>query len=109
MAITLSVAEKLLKVAKDKAISENFKVSIAVVDDRGDLVVACRLDGAPYFTSDLARSKAMASANLNALSGVMGDRADNPFTQILNQMNQADYCLYKRHCLLCRKMKFWEL
>jgi glc operon protein GlcG len=89
MPIKLREAEKLLKAAKDKAISQNLKVSIAVVDSRGDLVVTCRLDGAPYFTPDIARGKAMASANLNAPSGVMGERANNPFTQTLNQMNSG--------------------
>jgi uncharacterized protein GlcG (DUF336 family) len=29
----------------------------------------------------------MVSATLNAPSGVMGDHADNPFTQALNRMN----------------------
>ena len=89
MPITLRVAQKLLKAAEDKAISQNLKVSIAVVDSRGDLVVTCRTDGAPYFTPDLARGKAMVSANLNAPSGVMGERADNPFTRTLNQMNSG--------------------
>jgi glc operon protein GlcG len=89
MAITLREAEKLIKAAKDKAISQNLKVSIAIVDSRGDLVITCRMDGAPYFTPDIARGKAMVSANLNAPSGSLGERADNPFTQTLNQMNSG--------------------
>jgi glc operon protein GlcG len=89
MPITLSIAEKLLKAAKNKAISQNLKVSIAVVDSRGDLIVSCRMDGMPYFTPDLARGKAMVSANLNAPSGVMGEHSDNQFTRTLNQMNSG--------------------
>jgi uncharacterized protein GlcG (DUF336 family) len=89
MSITLSVAERLLKAAKDEALSRNLKVSIVIVDSRGDLVVTCRMDEAPYFTPDIARGKAMASANLNAPSGVLGEHADNPFTKTLNQMNSG--------------------
>jgi uncharacterized protein GlcG (DUF336 family) len=58
MPITLSVAEKLIQAAKAKAVSQNVRVSIAVVDILGDFIAACRKDGMPDFTPDLARGKA---------------------------------------------------
>ncbi|MBI4296950.1 MAG: heme-binding protein [Chloroflexi bacterium] len=87
MPITLREAERVLKAAESSAISQDLKVSIAVVDTRGDLVITCRMDGARYFTPDIARGKAMASAMFNAPSGTLAERANSPVMQTLNQMN----------------------
>lgn len=87
MPITLREAEKLLKAAEESALRQSLKVSIAVVDSRGDLVVTCRMDGARYFTLDIARGKAMVSAMFNAPSGTLAERANTPVMQTLNQMN----------------------
>ena len=87
MPIALHEAEKLLKAAEESAVSQGLKVSIAVVDSRGDLVATCRLDGARHFTPDIARGKAMVSAMFNAASGTLAERANNPIMQTLNQMN----------------------
>ncbi|MBM2825214.1 MAG: hypothetical protein HW402_878 [Dehalococcoidales bacterium] len=87
MPITLRESEKLLKVAEESALSQGLKVSIAVVDTRGDLVLTCRMDGARYFTPDIARGKAMVSAMFNAPSGTLAERANTPIMQTLNQMN----------------------
>ncbi len=87
MPITLREAEKLLKAAEESAVHQGLKVSIAVVDSRGDLVLICRMDGARYFTPDIARGKAMVSAMFNAPSGTLVERASTPVMQTLNQMN----------------------
>jgi uncharacterized protein GlcG (DUF336 family) len=87
MPITLREGEKLLKAAEQSAISQGLKVSIVVVDTRGDWVVACRMDGARYFTTDIARGKAMVSAMFYAPSGTLVERANTPVMQSVNQMN----------------------
>jgi uncharacterized protein GlcG (DUF336 family) len=87
MNITLHEAKKLLKAAEESAISQGLNVSIAIVDNRGDLVLSCRMDGAQFFTPDIARGKAMVSVIFNAPSGAMVERANTPIMQTLNQMN----------------------
>ncbi len=87
MPINLRDAEKLVKAAEASAVSQGIKVSIVVVDTRGDLVVTYRIDGARYFTPDIARGKAMVSAMFNAPSGTLAERASTPIMQSLNQMN----------------------
>jgi uncharacterized protein GlcG (DUF336 family) len=87
MPITLREAEKLLKAAEDSAVSQGLEISIAVVDTRGDLVISCRMDGARFFTTDVARGKAMASAMFITPSGTLAERANSPVIQYVNQMN----------------------
>ncbi len=78
MSITLAQAEKALQAAKAKAQQMNVKISIAVVDPRGDPVAALRMDGANYLTYDNARGKAFAAAIFGRPSGELTARADNP-------------------------------
>ncbi len=87
MPVTLRQAQKILKAAEASAASQNLKVSIVVVDNRGDPVAMCRMDGARHFTPDIARGKAMVSAMFNQPSAAMAERATNPIMQTLNQMN----------------------
>ena len=87
MPITLREAEKALKAAEVSAASLGVKVSIVVVDNRGDLVALYRMDGARHFTPDIARGKAMISAMFLAPSGTLAERATSPVMQTLNQMN----------------------
>ena len=89
MPITLQEAEKLRKAGEESAKSQSLKVSIVVVDSRGDLVVASRLDGARHFTPDIARGKAMVSAMFNAPSANFAERADSPIMQSLNKMSSG--------------------
>jgi len=88
MTITLQEAEKVLQAARQQATSMSIKVSIAVVDRRGDLVVLARMDDAGYFTPDIARGKAVVSGSFGAPSAAFAERAAMPIFQTLNQMNQ---------------------
>ena len=89
MAITLQEAEKALQAAQKQAAAMGIRVSIAVVDPRGDLVALVRMDKARYFAPDIARGKAMVSASFGAPSGDFAERAGSPIFQSLNQMNQG--------------------
>lgn len=84
----LSEVEKVLAAAKAKAGEMGLAVSIAVVDQRGDLVALARLDGARHFTPDLARGKAIVSATFGIASGVAAEGADtSPIMQTINRLS----------------------
>jgi uncharacterized protein GlcG (DUF336 family) len=86
--ITLADAERMLGAAKEHANSLGIKVSICVVDPRGDLVALPRMDGARFYTTDVARGKAMVSAMFGRPSAAFAERANSPVFQSLNQMQQ---------------------
>ncbi|MGO1158232.1 GlcG/HbpS family heme-binding protein [Acinetobacter lwoffii] len=60
--LTLSDAEFLLDQAHQYAIQKSFNVSIAVVDETGNLLAMKRMDGAAPMTANLAIEKAKCSA-----------------------------------------------
>ncbi|QIC64512.1 GlcG/HbpS family heme-binding protein [Acinetobacter schindleri] len=60
--LTLSDAEFLLDQAHQYAIQNNFNVSIAVVDETGNLLAMKRMDGASPMTANLCLEKAKCSA-----------------------------------------------
>lgn len=86
MPITLTQAERALQAAKTKAAQLGIRVSIAVVDARGDLLTMARLDGARWYTTDVCRGKAFASATFGQPSGELAARADSPVFRSLVTM-----------------------
>lgn len=60
--LTLSDAEFLLDQAHQYAIQNSFNVSIAVVDETGNLLAMKRMDGASPMTANLCLEKAKCSA-----------------------------------------------
>ena len=60
--LTLSDAEFLLDQAHQYAIQNSFNVSIAVVDETGNLLAMKRMDGASQMTANLCLEKAKCSA-----------------------------------------------
>lgn len=60
--LTLADAECLLEKAYEYALSQNFNVSIAVVDESGSLLAMKRMDGASPMTANLCLEKAKCSA-----------------------------------------------
>jgi uncharacterized protein GlcG (DUF336 family) len=82
-------AEKMLNAAKAKAAEMGAAVSIAVVDNRGDVVALAKLDGARYFTPDIARGKAIVSATVGQASAALAEMGSSPIFQTINGMNQG--------------------
>ncbi|MFQ5872699.1 MAG: heme-binding protein [Dehalococcoidia bacterium] len=93
MSITLAEAEKVVQAGKAEAEKMGVGVSISVVDPRGDLKAAVRMDGVGWFTSDVARAKAFASANFGVPSGDLTDRADMPVFRSLVAMQRGHLVL----------------
>ena len=89
MPITLKEADEIVRAARANAESVHINISVAVVDQRGDLVAFVRMDGARHFTADVSRGKATVSAFFGQPSGVLAERAGNPVFQSLNQINQG--------------------
>jgi glc operon protein GlcG len=64
----------MLTAAQAKATELKVGLSCVVVDVRGDVVAAVRMDGVPFLTIDVARGKATMSALFGQPSGAMGER-----------------------------------
>jgi uncharacterized protein GlcG (DUF336 family) len=64
----------MLAAAQAQAAEMKVGLSCVVVDVRGDLVAATRMDGVPFLTVEVAKGKATTSAFFGQPSGAMGDR-----------------------------------
>jgi glc operon protein GlcG len=62
--LVFSVAKKLLFAALGVARERGAAVSIAVVDEAGELLALARMDGARFYTVDIASEKASGAAKL---------------------------------------------
>jgi uncharacterized protein GlcG (DUF336 family) len=76
----------------DAALAESerrgVKTAVAVVDARGDLVIAARIDGARHYYPDVAYGKAMGSAMWEENSRVLSQRsATNSVQQRVNRLS----------------------
>lgn len=69
---SLANAQAALAAAEEAAKGMGVNLTCAVVDARGTLVALARMDGASYFTADVAAGKARASAAFRAPSGELG-------------------------------------
>jgi glc operon protein GlcG len=89
MALTLAEVERMLQAAKKKALDMGVIVGISIVDARGDLLAALRLDGAIWRTMLVSRGKAYASAAFGVPSAELSERANNPVMRALMQMEDG--------------------
>ena len=72
MNISLAQAEKLIAVAKEKAIAIDTKMNIAVVDAGANLVAFVRMDGAWLGSLDISIKKAKTARFFDMNTGVVG-------------------------------------
>jgi uncharacterized protein GlcG (DUF336 family) len=88
LSISLKDAQELVKVAVAESMRRGVKTAVAVVDARGDLVIAVRLDGARHYYPDIAYGKAMGSAMWEESSRVLSQRSGtNSVQQRVNRLN----------------------
>ena len=76
--LTLGEAEVILAGAKAKVLELGAKMSISVVDPRGDLITMMRTDGASWRTPPISRAKAVAAACFGRASGELTENALAP-------------------------------
>src|SRR3954471_8620416 len=81
MYLTTAEAQKMLQAAQAKAQEMGVKVSISVVDGRGDLITMVRLEGASWRTAGISKGKAYAAANFGVVSAELTARATSPVMQ----------------------------
>ena len=72
MNITLEQAEQLIAAAKEKAVSLDTKMNIAVVDSGANLVAFARMDGAWLGSLDISIKKAKTARFFDMNSGEIG-------------------------------------
>jgi glc operon protein GlcG len=89
--ITLDEAERVLQAAKKKAQEMGVKLSLSVVDARGDLICMVRMDGAPWRTPYVSRGKARASACFGIPSGDLTDRAMTPVLRAVMEVERGEF------------------
>ncbi len=89
--MTLEEAERALQAAKAKALEMGVKLSISVVDERGDLKCMMRMDGAPWRTPYISRGKARASACFGLPSGDLTDRAMTPVMRAVMEVERGEF------------------
>lgn len=83
--ISLQEALALIDAAQKEAAAKNYRLSFAVVDQRGDLIAVARMPGAGAATPDTAIGKAMLSAIYGQPSAALVARQTNPVTQAMNE------------------------
>ena len=84
--LTLAEAERILVVAKAKVLEWGVKMSVSVVDPRGDLISMFRTDGASWRTPPISRAKALAAACFGVTSGELTESAQAPIYRGLMAM-----------------------
>lgn len=73
MNITLDQAEKMISVAKEKSISIDTKMNIAIVDAGANLVAFSRMDGAWLGSLDISIKKAKTARYFDMNTGIIGE------------------------------------
>lgn len=76
--LTLAEAEQILAAAKAKVEAMGARMSVSVVDPRGDLIAMFRTDGASWRTPPISRAKAVAASCFGRASGELTDNALSP-------------------------------
>ena len=76
--LTMAESEQILAAAKAKVFEMGAKMSVSVVDPRGDLIGMFRTDGASWRTPAISRAKAVSAACFGRPSGDLTDNAMSP-------------------------------
>ena len=82
---SLEQAMAALAAAQEAAEDLSVSLSCAVVDSRGDMIAMARMDGARFYTTDVARGKARMSALFGQPSGDMADFGNSPAFSSFNE------------------------
>ena len=84
--LILTEAEHILAAAKAKVLDMGAKMSVSVVDPRGDLIAMFRIDGASWRTPPISRAKAVAASCFGRPSGELTENAQAPVFRALMAM-----------------------
>jgi glc operon protein GlcG len=81
--LSVQQARTMLSAAYETAKQRKDQVAIVVVDDHGDVIASLRMDGAKAFVYELARRKAVTSADWGSPSKNFQDALDKGRTGLL--------------------------
>ena len=84
--LTLAEAEQVLAASKVKVLEMGAKMSVSVVDPRGDLIAMFRTDGASWRTPPISRGKAVAASCFGRPSAELAENAQSPVYRALLAM-----------------------
>ena len=87
--LTLHEAIRMMTAGRARADELGIKVSIAILDPRGDIVALNRMDGALWRSVPISQGKAAASADWDMPSGDLRDRWDQPVVRALSMMENG--------------------
>ena len=87
--LTLDEAARILSKARAKAEEMGIRVTMAVLDPRGDLVALHRMDGALWRSVPISQGKAAASAAWDTPSGELAERWDQPVVRAFAMMENG--------------------
>ncbi len=74
MELTLEMAERAVRAAREKAKALGTPMTVTVVDEAGRLVLTARGDGTGFFTPETSRAKAVAAANFRMSTAELAER-----------------------------------
>jgi glc operon protein GlcG len=72
--LTLEMAERAVRAAREKAKALGTAMTVTVVDEAGRLVLTARGDGTGFFTPETSRAKAVAAANFRMSTADLAER-----------------------------------
>jgi glc operon protein GlcG len=72
--LTLEMAERAARAAREKARALGTPMTITVVDEAGRLVLCVRGDGTGFLTPETSRAKAVAAANFRMSTAELAER-----------------------------------
>lgn len=87
--LTLDEADGMIKAGLTKAGELDIKVTIAILDPRGDLVALARMDEALWRSVPISQGKAAASAAWDMPSGDLAERWDQPVVRAFAMMENG--------------------
>ena len=87
--LTLDEADKMIQAGRAKAQEIGVKVTISILDTRGDLIALSRMDGAIWRSVPISQGKAAASAAWDMPSGDLAERWDQPVVRAFAMMENG--------------------
>ena len=87
--LTLDEVTRMLSKARAKAEEVGIRVTMAVLDPRGDLIALHRMDGALWRSVPISQGKAAASAAWDTPSGELAERWDQPVVRAFAMMENG--------------------
>ena len=87
--LTLDEVARMLSKARAEAEEMGIRVTMAVLDPRGDLIALHRMDGALWRSVPISQGKAAASAAWDTPSGELAERWDQPVVRAFAMMENG--------------------